>query len=102
MGDSTAKLFGRVVDLLAGMSHDELRVFHCIASRVHKGREVYGPLDLSSDSRNWRGEAADERADLVWYDCCDEVAREDRRRERLECFVADEIAPGLAELAEVE
>lgn len=54
--------------LLESGSIDELRAFRVIARRVMSGgRDQYGPLVLSNDARDFRKEAADECADLLWY-----------------------------------
>lgn len=91
--------------LICTGSLDELRAFGVIARRVMgKGREIYGPLDLRRDRRDFRKERADEKADWIWYDAILEVIENDERLERLRCEAADRVAaavePGLRELAE--
>lgn len=88
---------------LGALSIDELRVLDVITTRmIGLGRDMYGPLDLSRERRDWRGEQASEYADAIFYGACHEVASNDERLERLRCDAADEIAgrvePGLREL----
>lgn len=64
----TPQLLSDIHALLARGSRDELRAFLVIARRVMGGgRKQYGPLILSNDTRDFKREAADEAADLVWY-----------------------------------
>lgn len=85
---------------LALLSHDELRVIDTLVDRILKvGRESYAPLDLSRDERDWKAEAASEHADALFYLLCDEVSKNDARRERLYCEAADELAAVSASLA---
>lgn len=88
--DTRKRLFGEVVDLLTQFTHDELRVFRLLAQRINTHRSQYGGLVIANDDRNHRAEAAMERADAVFYDMLHEVAHEDRRLERVRCFIADE------------
>jgi broad specificity phosphatase PhoE len=105
----TATQHGAVLRCIASRLHslslDELRVLDVITTRmVAIGRDTYGPLDLSRETRDWKAEQAAEYADSIFYGACHEVAANDARLERLRCEAADEIAgriePGLRELAE--
>lgn len=79
--------------VLPGLNNDELRVLEVIGLRMLRiGRETHGPLDLSRERRDWRTEGALELADRIFYDACEEIARNDERLERLRCEAADEIA----------
>jgi len=62
-----AELSGIARDL----GHDEVRVLTRIAVRLRGGREVYGPLDLASDAREFRSkEAREEVEDALVYLAC--------------------------------
>ena len=61
-------LLGELRGFMQRASDDELRAFYVIASRVMGGgRDQYGPLHLANDARDFAKEAADEAADLLWY-----------------------------------
>ena len=94
-------LFGQVVDLLTEFTVDELRVIRSMATRINSHRQQYGGLVISDDVRNFRAERALEFNDALFYGQLHEVAWEDRRRERMECFIADSVAPGLEEITSV-
>jgi hypothetical protein len=87
-------------------THDELRVIDDVLVGLEKGADLVGPLDLSRDDRDWDEEAAQECRDLLAYLAMDRIARQHRRRERIECESADGVAarvePGLAELRDAE
>ena len=83
-------LFGEVVDLLTEFTHDELRVIRSMAKRINSHRPQYGGLVIANDDRNHRAERALEFNDALFYGQLHEVAWEDRRRERIRCFSADE------------
>ena len=105
MGDSNnrrKRIWGALLDELQQFSDDELAGQLFGAKRINRARPNYGDFTASTDDRHFGKEAAEEIADMMAYFGMQLVAREARRQERLECFVADEIAPGLAELAEVE
>lgn len=94
-GDHTQReaLARIVASRLGDLSHDELRVVDKITSRmIGVGREKYGALVLSRESRDWRNEGSAELADFVFYAACREIAANDARLERLRCEVADENA----------
>jgi hypothetical protein len=79
-----------VVSIVEQLSRDELRVFRYIGQRMLRlGRNKYGALDLANESRTWTREMAEEQSDRLFYDGCREVATEDRKAERLECFKHD-------------
>jgi hypothetical protein len=53
------------------LGHDEVRVLTRIALRLRGGREVYGPLDLATDARQFRQkEAREELEDALVYLAC--------------------------------
>jgi hypothetical protein len=80
---------------------DELRVLDVIVARISGGGfEQYGGMDLATDTRDFRKEAADEFADALWYMAAHVVAKTDERIERMQCDVHDAVEPALAELAE--
>jgi hypothetical protein len=103
---SRVDALGRVIaGRLALCSEDELRVIDQLLGRLELGRQRYGYLDLSADSRDWRAEEAEEHLDAAVYRACDRIRRRDEQLERLRCEVADEnaaahpVAHGLRELA---
>ena len=50
---------------------DESRVVEAVAARLRMGARQYGPLDLATDRRDWRHEAAEEALDLAAYLACE-------------------------------
>ena len=68
-------------------SEDEIRAIDCFVSGLERGADIYGPLDVTVDGRDWHEEAAQEHRDLLVYMSACEVARQHRRRERIECSV---------------
>ena len=110
MTDSTAltafahQLCARICN--AARTFDELRVVDDLLSGLERGAEVYGPLDLASDGRDFREEAAQEARDLLVYVSAENVARQHRRRERIACHAHDElhgrVELGLRELVAFE
>jgi hypothetical protein len=57
--------------LACELGHDEVRVLTRIAERLRGGRDVYGPLDLTSDTRKFRSkEAREEIEDALVYLAC--------------------------------
>lgn len=73
-----AELRAELAALDAESSYDELRVKRVFGLRMKLGRERHGPLDISSDTRNYRRERAEEYIDAAVYDACDEIDRADR------------------------
>jgi len=61
---------------LEAFGGDELDVLGYIAERLRLGRGRYGPLDLSTDPRDWREEQAEEAADMLVYAACRALALE--------------------------
>lgn len=54
------------------MNEHELKAVLFVAQRLHKGRELYGPL--SPDKKpDWLREAAEEAADMLVYLACHEM-----------------------------
>jgi hypothetical protein len=74
-------------------SEDELRVVDDVLSGLERGAEMYGALNLATDLRDFREEAAQESRDLLVYNSAENVARQHRRRERIACEVADRSQP---------
>jgi len=70
---------------LAMCSPDELRVMDRVLAGLERGRDVYGPLDLSTDKRAWRDEGAAELRDLLVYLAAAEIAQWDARAFRCSC-----------------
>lgn len=65
-----------LVLLLERMNLDELAVMQEIAhALLGKGRDEYGPLNLATDKRDFRREAAEELRDWLVYDAADKVKR---------------------------
>lgn len=84
-------LESEVVDIAKQLSPDELRVLRFQGRRMIRiGHEKYGPLDLDADRRSWNEEIAQEASDKLFYEACRDIARADRRAERVRCFKADE------------
>jgi hypothetical protein len=53
------------------LGHDEVRVLTRIAERLRGGRDAYGPLDLATDTREFRSkEAREEIEDALVYLAC--------------------------------
>ncbi len=78
--------------ILPQLNDDELRVLEVLGLRMLKlGRPEYGPLDLRKP-RDWKTMRAEESADRLFYDACDEIATNEERLERLRCEAADELA----------
>ena len=69
-------------DLADDLNQDEMELVLRFMRRIHKGREDYGELDISSDRRDWRKERREELLDLVAYDLIDEIAEERRKASR--------------------
>ncbi len=71
-------------------------------SRLERGRERYGELDLSRD-RDWREEERQEHADAVVYRACAEIQRLDRVHADLRHAAGIEMVEhGLVELRDAE
>jgi hypothetical protein len=60
---------------VAGLGPDELRVVMHIVERLRIGRERYGPLDLSSNPKDWRNEATEEFLDGAIYLAMESIRR---------------------------
>lgn len=91
-----------IINRLPQLSHDELRVFDVQLDRMLRiGRANYAPLDLSQDSRDWSDEIGQELSDALFYLCARHVAREDAKRERRLCSIADRQEAALASLIAV-
>jgi hypothetical protein len=52
---------------LDALNEDEARVVLTFAKRIRAGRDAYGPLDLTTDRRDFRKEAGEEALDLAAY-----------------------------------
>lgn len=66
---SSLLIRAQIEGMLPAMSLDELRVLREICTRVNGARESYGPLELSTDRRDWRRERANELFDAMFYEC---------------------------------
>jgi len=83
-------LEAEVIDIVRKLSPDELRVFKFMGLRmVDIGHGKYGALDLDADRRAWTDEIAQETSDRLFYEQCRDIAKAQRRRERIECFRHD-------------
>jgi len=67
-----------LVWLVRRLGPDERRLLCRIAERLRADRSVYGKLDLATDRRDFRAEAAEELLDATIY-----LTAELERRERL-------------------
>ena len=76
---------------LGACSPDELRVIDQVLSGLERGRDVYGPLDVAADARDFSLEASDELRDCLVYLAAHHIAQTVQRRERMECETADRI-----------
>jgi hypothetical protein len=92
MVDSTRRdALARVVSSrLHACSHDELRVLDVVLTRLERGRDHYGPLDLSQ-KRDWARESAEELVDENFYRACKLLSERDEQLARIEIGL-DEIA----------
>lgn len=61
------RLLSEATGLLASLSEDELEVVLMILRGMKRGREKYGPLELSTDSRDMLKEALEEMRDFAVY-----------------------------------
>jgi hypothetical protein len=50
-----------------GLEPDAIRVVERIVERLRMGQRQYGPLDLATNPRNWKAEAAEELLDATAY-----------------------------------
>ena len=98
MGDRRKRIWSELLDELNHFSDDELAAQLFGAKRINRAREHYGNFTAATDDRHFGKEAAEEISDLVAYFGMQLVAREARRQERIECFVADAVGEGLDEL----
>lgn len=64
LGDKEPTAFLNVT----GLGSDEIRVLEYIRDRLRLGQAQYGRIDLATDARDMRREAAEENADEVVYD----------------------------------
>lgn len=72
MTDTRAELeFMDVSDL----NEDEKRVLEWVAEGIRRGREVYGPLDITKDPRDWHKERMYEARDWMFYAACEDLKR---------------------------
>jgi len=61
-GDTTA-----ILQALDQFNSDETAVIRVLCDRLMLGRQRYKPLDLASDTRNWKRELGEEVMDAVIY-----------------------------------
>ena len=68
--------------IATSLGHDEVRVLTRIAERLRGGRDAYGPLDLKTDTREFRSkEAREEIEDALVYLACAWLTTESRNQE---------------------
>ena len=68
--DNVPRISVKKVTQLLDRSTDELAIIEILAdasSRLQQGRDVYGPLDVSTDSRDFLREAYEEILDFSIY-----------------------------------
>jgi hypothetical protein len=56
--------------LLDALGDDEVRVLARIAGRLARGAEIYGRLNVATDTRDFRNEAREEIEDFLVYAAC--------------------------------
>lgn len=56
-----------VIAAMLGFSEGERAIVQSVIDGLERGRSVYGPLDLSTDERDFRVEATEELRDAVIY-----------------------------------
>lgn len=91
-----------LAERLQHCSYDELRVIDRVLAGIELGREQYGPLDLSRDTRLFRREGAMELRDYLFYAAAHEVAIDDADRERRTDEFRKAVSDGLYELRVAE
>lgn len=62
------------------LNDDEREVIREVIEGLERGREVYGPLDIDGDARDFEVEALQEHRDAVVYLTVETIARRRRRR----------------------
>ena len=96
-----SELEAEVIEMVKRLSRDELRCIRYWGNRMIRiGHSKYGPLDIENDDRRWVTERTEETADREFYGALIELAKEDRRKERLRCFVHDEAYARVSEAME--
>lgn len=65
---------------VSGLEPDAVRVIELIVQRLRFGQATYGPLDLSTNPRNWRLEASEEFIDAAVYSAMKALKDDDERR----------------------
>lgn len=50
-----------------GLEPDAIRVVERVVERLRLGQKQYGPLDLATNPRDWKAEAAEELLDATAY-----------------------------------
>jgi hypothetical protein len=66
-GEPDALTTVKLQKLFERFSRDELDVLGFVAERLDHGREQYGPLEVSTDPREWARELAEEKGDELVY-----------------------------------
>jgi hypothetical protein len=64
-----------LLDVVAELGTDERRVLLALARRLLAGHGTYGRLDVATDRRDWRSEAAEELLDGCVYLACETMRR---------------------------
>jgi hypothetical protein len=62
--------------LLKRLNDDEREVLLSVAKRLVMGREVYGPLSIEHDPRDWKREAHEEFLDGAIYLACETIRKQ--------------------------
>lgn len=61
--------------LLKRLNNDERALLLAVAKRLVMGREVYGPMCIDHDPRDWRKEAHEEFLDGAIYLACETIRK---------------------------
>lgn len=71
-------------------SPDELRVMAQVMAGIEAGRERYGALDIDTDGRDLDDEMQQEMRDALFYMAAHEVAKRQRKIERIASDIDEE------------
>ncbi len=61
--------------VLDTLDTDELRVLTAIATRLQRGAQIYGPLNLETDKRDFATEGHEELRDYLVYFACEHLKK---------------------------
>ena len=65
----------RLDEVAQHLGSDEIEVLIEIAGRLSKGADEYGELDLDTDTRDFRAEAAEEAQDALVYLAAEKIRK---------------------------